>query len=120
MTVWSPLLFLAVGFGQGRLKRKSTRWFSKWIVLAALTRFQGLTVGTVGFRASKSGSRPLIRQLLCSILGSTPSRLNHGAQNCKTPTISRRTNSNRTPRKADCDDQRDSVHGSRRDPDVGY
>jgi hypothetical protein len=42
--------------------------FSKRIILAALTHFQGLTVG---LRASKSGSGPLIRQLLRSDLCST-------------------------------------------------
>jgi hypothetical protein len=36
---------------------------SKWIDLAALTRFQVLTVGCV---ASESDSVPLIRQLFCS------------------------------------------------------
>ena len=37
----------------------------KRIVLAALTRFQGLILG---LDTSKSGSGPLIRQLLCSTL----------------------------------------------------
>ena len=39
--------------------------FRKWTVLAALTRFQTLTVGCV---AAESDSVPLIRQLLCSAL----------------------------------------------------
>ena len=58
-------LCLTLGASDHAPQNYESQLVFQWIVLAAITRFQELTVIA---EACESGSEPLIRQLLCSAL----------------------------------------------------